>query len=64
MKPRFLLRKNSGDPTFPWKFLDTNCPAHERHDFSGAMTFSDDCNGNCDAFKSFEAALDPVGGRQ
>ena len=55
MSTRLLIRKNSGDPDFPWTLIDTTCPTGQQHDFSG-HEFAN-CNGNCDAFGTFEAAL-------
>jgi len=59
MSSRFTIRKNSGDHQFPWTLLDASCVNSERHDFSARMP--DDCNGNCDAYISFEDAIKDAG---
>jgi hypothetical protein len=56
MSARLLIRKNSGDPHYPWTLIDAECPSREQHDFSG-HDFADSCNGNCDAFATFNAAI-------
>lgn len=57
MSARFVIRKNSGDPDYPWSFRDAACKGSESHDFSGGDSF-ENCNGNCDAYMSFEAAIE------
>jgi len=56
MTARLIIRKNSGDPYYPWTLTDTRCPGSKVHDFSG-HDFSASCNGNCDAFATFNATI-------
>ena len=57
MNVRFIIRKNSADTEYPWTLRDATCPASDKHTFARDYFTEFSCNGNCDAFGSFEAAV-------
>lgn len=57
MSIRFVIRKDSKDAEYPWTLRDATCPVSDKHTFAADDFTDHTCNGNCDAFGTFDAAV-------
>lgn len=53
---RFIIRRDVNDDYHHWSLRDGLCKNVESHDFSGPY-WTDDCDGECDTFRSFHSAI-------
>jgi len=55
MSARFVIRKNSGDPEFPWAVRDRECEVVDNHNFTTDDGI-DGCTGWCEATTTHDVA--------